>query len=89
MTDRLTRAWGILLALCLLTLALGLADPAAPLGLAGTAAVLATTVVKGRQILLDYLELRHAGRGWRVGLTLYLLAVAALILGAYAVAGMR
>jgi hypothetical protein len=80
----LARAWVILMALAILTLVLGLYDPHTPLGLAGAFALMATTVIKGRQILLDYLELRHAGGGWRAGLTVYLSLVALLILAAYA-----
>lgn len=80
----LTRAWIILMALAILTLVLGLYDPHTPLGVASAFALMATTIIKGRQILLDYLELRHADGGWRIGLTLYLTAVALLILAAYA-----
>lgn len=80
----LTRAWVILMALAILTLALGLNDPHTPLGILSAIALMATTVVKGRQILLDYLELRHAPGGWRAGLTVYLSLVALLIVVAYA-----
>jgi hypothetical protein len=81
------RAWVVLMALAILTLVLGLYDPHAPLGLAGAFGLMATTVIKGRLILLDYLELRHAGGGWRAGLTVYLSVVALLILAAYAATG--
>ena len=80
----LTRAWAILMALAVVTLVLGLFNPHAPLGVISAFALMATTVIKGRQILLDYLELRHAGGGWRAGLTIYLSVVALLILAAYA-----
>ena len=49
----------------------------------GVAGVLATSVLKGREILLHYLELKHAGRGWRIILVTYLLLIAALVLAAY------
>ena len=54
------------------------------LGVLGAAGVLLTAFLKGREILLHYLELKHAGRGWRVILLAYLLLVAALVLAAYA-----
>lgn len=83
-SDPLTRAWVILMALAILTLVLGLHDPRTPLGIWSAVALMATTVIKGRQILLDYLELRHAQGGWRAGLTVYLALVALLIVAAYA-----
>lgn len=80
----LTRAWLILMALCVVTLVLGLSDSGSPLGGAGVASLLLTTLVKARQVLLDFLELRHAGGGWRGGLTLWLVVVAGLILAVHA-----
>lgn len=85
--NRLTIAWGVLLGLSVTALFVGNAvggDPHAALGVLGVAGVLATAVLKGREILMHYLELKHAGRGWRVILMGYLLFVAALVLLAYA-----
>lgn len=85
--NRLTIAWGVLLALSVTALVVGNAAPGhahEALGVAGAAGVLLTAVLKGREILLHYLELKHAGRGWRVILVAYLLLVAALVLAAYA-----
>lgn len=80
----LTRVWLLLLGLCVLTVGLGLMDGSAPLGTAGVAALLLPTVVKGRQILLCYLDLRHAGSGWRNGLSAWLVITAGAILAIYA-----
>ncbi|HEY0832435.1 MAG TPA: cytochrome C oxidase subunit IV family protein [Azospirillum sp.] len=82
--NRLTLAWLFLLALSVTTLVVGGAASREPLGVAGAAGVLLAALFKGREILLHYLELKHAGRGWRVVLTAYLLLIAALVLLAYA-----
>ncbi len=85
--NRLTIAWGVLLGLSVTALVVGNAAPGhahEALGVLGVAGVLATSVLKGREILLHYLELKHAGRGWRIILVTYLLLVAALVLAAYA-----
>lgn len=85
--NRLTIAWGVLLALSITSLVVGNAAPGhahEALGVLGAAGVLVTAFLKGREILLHYLELKHAGRGWRVILFTWLLLVAALVLGAYA-----
>lgn len=82
--SRLTLAWFVLLALSVTALVLGGAATQESLGVAGTAGVLLTALFKGREILLHYLELKHAGRGWRVVLTTYLLLIVALVLLAYA-----
>ncbi|HYG85464.1 MAG TPA: cytochrome C oxidase subunit IV family protein [Azospirillum sp.] len=84
---RLTIAWGVLLTLSVTALVVGNAGAGQAhetLGVLGAAGVLATSVLKGREILLHYLELKHAGRGWRVILVTYLLMIAALVLLAYA-----
>ena len=82
--SRLTLAWFVLLALSVTALVVGGAATQDSLGVAGTAGVLLTALFKGREILLHYLELKHAGRGWRVVLTAYLLLIAGLVLLAYA-----
>ncbi|HEY0832893.1 MAG TPA: cytochrome C oxidase subunit IV family protein [Azospirillum sp.] len=82
--NRLTLAWVVLLALSVMALVVGGAATQEPLGVAGTAGVLLTALFKGREILLHYLELKHAGRVWRVVLTAYLVLIAALMLLAYA-----
>lgn len=85
--NRLTIAWGVLLALSVTALVVGNAGAGhahETLGVAGAAGVLATSVLKGHQILMHYLELKHAGRGWQVILVTYLLIIAALVLLAYA-----
>ena len=82
--SRLTLAWVVLLALSVTALVVGGAATQESLGVAGTAGVLLTALFKGREILLHYLELKHAGRVWRVVLTTYLVLIAALVLLAYA-----
>ena len=82
--NRLTLAWFVLLALSVTALVVGGAATQESLGVAGTAGVLLTALFKGREILLHYLELKHAGRVWRVVLTTYLVLIAALVLLAYA-----
>lgn len=82
--NRLTLAWFVLLALSVTALVVGGAATQESLGVAGTAGVLLTALFKGREILLHYLELKHAGRFWRVALTAYLLLIAVLVLLAYA-----
>ncbi|PWC31271.1 cytochrome C oxidase subunit IV family protein [Azospirillum sp. TSO35-2] len=79
--DRLTLSWLLLLALTTLTLLFARhgAAGAGP-GIAGTALLLALAVAKGREILLHYLELSHAGPGWRVLLTGYLVVLCGAIL---------
>ena len=84
--NRLTIAWGVLLGLSVTALFVGNAGAGhahEALGVLGVAGVLATSVLKGREILLHYLELKHAGRGWRIILVTYLLLIAALVLAAY------
>lgn len=85
--NRLTIAWGVLLGLSVTALFVGNAGAGhahEALGVLGAAGVLVTSFLKGREILLHYLELKHAGRGWRVILLTYLLMIATLVLLAYA-----
>ena len=74
------RAWLILLAATGVTWYLG------EVGAAGTVAIvamLAIAFVKGRLVILDFMELREAPRLWRALLEGWLILVASLILLAY------
>lgn len=64
--DRLTLSWLMLLGLTAVTLLFARhGDTGGGIGIAGAALLLALAVAKGREILLHYLELKHAGPGWR------------------------
>ncbi|WP_371323147.1 cytochrome C oxidase subunit IV family protein [Dechloromonas sp. ZY10] len=74
------RAWLVLLAATGLTWYLGES------GAAGTGAIVAMLLiafVKGRLVILDFMELRHAPRLWRILLEGWMLLVGGLILLAY------
>ncbi|HJW27359.1 MAG TPA: cytochrome C oxidase subunit IV family protein [Rhodocyclaceae bacterium] len=74
------RAWLVLLVATGITWWLGES------GAAGTAAILAMLAiafVKGRLIILDFMELRHAPLMWRLVLEGWLILVSGLILIAY------
>ncbi len=74
------RAWLILLAATLVTWYLG------EVGAAGTGAIVAMlciAFIKGRLVILDFMELRAAPRLWRVLLEGWLILVSSLILLAY------
>jgi caa(3)-type oxidase subunit IV len=74
------RAWLILLVATAITWYLG------EVGAAGTAAIvamLAIAFVKGRLVILDFMELREAPRLWRTLLEGWLILVSSLILIAY------
>lgn len=74
------RAWLVLLAATGITWWLG------ETGAAGTAAIVAMlliALVKGRLVILDFMELRHAPLLWRLLLEGWMLLVCALILLAY------
>ncbi len=76
----LHRAWSILLLATLLTWWLG------EIGAAGPRAIMAMLLiafVKGRLVILDFMELRQAPRLWRFLLEGWLLLVGGLILLAY------
>lgn len=80
LTNPLTRAWLVLMAATALTWYLG------EVGAAGTTAIvamLAIAFIKGRLVILDFMELRAAPRLWRVLLEGWLVLVSALILLAY------
>ena len=74
------RAWVVLMIATGITWYLG------EVGAAGTAAIvamLAIAFVKGRLVILDFMELRHAPRLWRILLEGWMLLVGGLILLAY------
>jgi caa(3)-type oxidase subunit IV len=74
------RAWLILMIATLATWYLG------EVGAAGTGAIVAMLVIafiKGRLVILDFMELRDAPRMWRVLLEGWLILVSSLILIAY------
>ena len=80
LTHPLHRAWLLLLVATALTWTLGES------GAAGTGAIVAMLLiafVKGRLVILDFMELRHAPRLWRLLLEGWLLLVGVLILIAY------
>ena len=74
------RAW------LLLIIATGITWYLGEVGAAGTAAIAAMLVIafiKGRLVILDFMELRAAPRLWRLLLEGWLILVSALILLAY------
>ncbi|MGE5946856.1 MAG: cytochrome C oxidase subunit IV family protein [Betaproteobacteria bacterium] len=74
------RAWVVLMIATGITWYLG------EVGAAGTAAIvamLAIAFVKGRLVILDFMELREAPRLWRILLEGWLILVSSLILIAY------
>ena len=74
------RAWIVLLVATGITWYLG------EVGAAGTMAIVAMLViafVKGRLVILDFMELREAPRMWRILLEGWLILVSGLILLAY------
>ncbi|WP_376961781.1 cytochrome C oxidase subunit IV family protein [Azospirillum sp. A26] len=79
--DRLTLSWLILMGLTAVTLLFARhGDAGGSVGIAGTALLLALAVTKGREILLHYLELDHAGPGWRFLMTGWLVLLCGAIL---------
>jgi hypothetical protein len=84
---RLARAWMILAALTVVSVAAALAAPAGQrAGLVSVGVALAASFIKARQVLDHFLDLRRAGKGWRGlfnGLLLAILGICfALYLGA-------
>ncbi len=74
------RAWLVLMVATAITWYLG------EVGAAGTSAIVAMLLiafVKGRLVILDFMELREAPRMWRVLLEGWLILVYGLILLAY------
>ena len=74
------RAWLVLMIATSITWYLG------EVGAAGTAPIVAMLVIafiKGRLVILDFMELREAPRLWRILLESWLILVSSLILLAY------
>ena len=74
------RAWLVLMVATVITWYLG------EVGAAGTSAIVAMLLiafVKGRLVILDFMELREAPRMWRILLEGWLILVSGLILLAY------
>lgn len=79
--DRLTLSWLVLMGLTAVTLLFARhGDAGGNVGVAGAALLLAIAVAKGREILLHYLELSHAGPGWRLAMTGWLVLLCGAIL---------
>ena len=74
------RAWLVLLAATVITWTLGEVGAAGP---AAIVAMLCIAFVKGRLVILDFMELRGAPPIWRFLLEGWLLLVSSLILLAY------
>ena len=83
--DRLDLAWIVLIALALATMALVgvIRNPALVDG-----AVLAIAAIKGRRILLDYLDLRSAPALWRGLATAWLMLIVGFGWAVSAVSGL-
>ena len=76
----INRAWLVLMIATAITWYLG------EVGAAGTSAIVAMLLiafVKGRLVILDFMELRQAPRMWRLLLEGWMLLVGSLILLAY------
>ena len=74
------RAWLVLMVATAITWYLG------EVGAAGTSAIVAMLLIafiKGRLVILDFMELREAPRMWRILLEGWLILVSGLILLAY------
>ena len=74
------RAWLVLMVATVITWYLG------EVGAAGTSAIVAMLLIvfiKGRLVILDFMELRQAPRMWRLLLEGWMLLVGSLILLAY------
>ena len=80
LNNPVNRAWLVLIVATAITWYLG------EVGAAGTAAIagmLVIAFVKGRLVILDFMELRAAPRLWRILLEGWMLLVGSLILLAY------
>ncbi len=71
--DRLDMTWVLLIGLALATI---LVSSLIPRALLANAVVLALAAVKGRRVVLDYLDLRAAPALWRGLLTAWILLIA-------------
>ncbi|MFN4340512.1 MAG: cytochrome C oxidase subunit IV family protein [Azonexus sp.] len=74
------RAWLVLMAATVITWYLGEAGAA---GTVSIVAMLLIAFIKGRLVILDFMELREAPRMWRLLLEGWLIGVSGLILLAY------
>lgn len=82
----LTRTWLVLVALTLLALVAGRPGGQVSLGVAGVGVVLAASGVKVMLILRNFLGMGRAGGGWQAFFIVYLMFIAAGVLGAYVLA---
>ena len=83
-TRQLNFVWVVLMLATLATYAIG--EVGAQLGIVGPLAMTALLVIgfiKGRLVILDFMELREAPRLWRALLEGWLILVSSLILLAY------
>jgi hypothetical protein len=69
---QITRAWGLLVLLTLLSLGAGHSDLS---GLAANTLILTAAFAKGRWMMMDFLKLRDAPAGWQVLLLCWLALV--------------
>lgn len=83
MTDPLTRAWLVLLALTGMAMWTGGPSGRSHLGLLGIAAIIVASGIKAVLILRNFLELERATAGWRVALYGYVAVLCGLIFAAY------
>ncbi len=74
------RAWLVMLVATAITWQLGEAGAAGTLAIA---AMLFIAFIKGRLVILDFMELRHAPLRWRILLECWLLLVGGLIMLGY------
>ncbi|MGC2856544.1 cytochrome C oxidase subunit IV family protein [Novispirillum sp. DQ9] len=81
---RLVLAWAVLCTLTVVSMAAGTLGA----GLTGAALILAMTLVKARQILDIYLNLKAASVGWRALFTALVVAILGIVLAALALAGL-
>jgi len=83
----LTRTWLMLVGLTLVALVFGRPGGQGSLGAGVVALVLLASCFKAVLILRNFLDLRRAGSGWQAFFYLYLVVIAAGLLGAYVLAG--
>lgn len=79
---RLVLAWVLLTALTVASMVAGSMGA----GMTGATVILAVTLIKARQILDIYLNLRAATTGWRVAFTALILLILGIVLAALALA---
>jgi|GEM_PF-1437697 len=79
MRGHITQTWIILLVLTMLTMGAGYRSS---LGLVGDAAIMIITLIKGRQLLVHFLEIRRSRFGWLFLFSLWLVIVSVANWGA-------